>query len=64
MEWVGSVLAEPASRVPDPNDGEIERFFGPVPERGNRMLRVVVNTRVVPWRVVSVFFDRNMRGRA
>ena len=62
VEWVEQVMAEPALRTPDPNDPEVERFFGRVPERGGRVLRVVVNTRVAPWRVVSVFFDRSMRG--
>jgi len=62
MDWVESVVAEPALRTPDPNDPEVERFFRRIPEHGDRVLRVVVNTRVVPWRVVSVFFDRSMRG--
>ena len=61
-EWVESAVAEPALRTSDPNDPEVERFFRPTPERGGRVLRVAVNTRVAPWRVVSVFFDRRMRG--
>ena len=63
MEWVERVVAEPALREPDPTDPEVERFFRPIPEQGNRMLRVAINTRVAPWRVVSVFFDRNMKGK-
>ena len=62
-EWVQRVVAEPTSRVPDPNDPEVERFFRRIPEKDNRILRVAVNTNVAPWRVVSVFFDRNMRGK-
>ena len=62
-EWVQRVVAEPTSRVPDPNDPEVERFFRRIPEKDNRVLRVAVNTNVAPWRVVSVFFDRNMRGK-
>ena len=62
LEWVERVVASPELRVSDPNDSEVERFFGRVSERGDRVLRVAVNTRVVPWRVVSVFFDRSMRG--
>ncbi len=61
-EWVESAVAQPALRTSDPNDPEVERFFRRTPERGDRVLRVAVNTRVVPWRVVSVFFDRSMRG--
>lgn len=62
-EWVERALAEPMLRVPDPNDFEIERFFCKVPEQGGRVLRVAVNIRVAPWRVVSVFFDRTMKGK-
>ena len=62
IEWVKSTVSEPALRTADPNDPEVERFFRRIPERGDRVLRVAVNTRVAPWRVVSVFFDRSMRG--
>ncbi len=62
VEWVERAIAKPALREPDPNDPEVERFFCPVLERDGRVLRVAVNTRVSPWRVVSVFFDRNMKG--
>lgn len=61
VEWVERVLTAPAWRSPDPNDPTVERFFGRIPERDDRTLRVVVNTRVARWRVVSVFFDRNVR---
>ena len=33
------------------------------PEYGNRVLRVATNTKVAPWRVVSVFFDRTMKNK-
>ena len=61
-EWVESAVAEPDLRTLDPNDPDVERFFRRIPERGDRVLRVAVNTRVARWRVVSVFFDRSMRG--
>ena len=62
-EWVERVVSEPELRIDDPNDPELERFFARAPERDGRVLRVVVNTCVIPWKVVSVFFDRRMRGR-
>ncbi|MCY3900727.1 MAG: DUF4258 domain-containing protein [Caldilineaceae bacterium] len=61
-EWVQRVVAEPMLRLPDPLDPMVERFFRSIPEKDDRVLRVAVNTNVAPWRVVSVFFDRNMRG--
>ena len=63
IEWVEQAVANPVLRLPDPNDPEIERFFCEIRERDARVLRVAINTRVTPWRVVSVFFDRTMKGR-
>lgn len=63
QEWVERTVARATLRTADAGDSELERFFGPIPEFGERVLRVVVNTKVTPWHVVSVFFDRSMRGR-
>jgi hypothetical protein len=63
LEWVERVASGPDLRTMDPRNPELERFYGRVPEFGNRILRVVLNTRVEPWRVVSVFFDRSMKGK-
>ena len=62
-EWIVATLEKPALREPDPKDPELERFYRRVPECGDRVLRVVVNTRLAPWRIVSVFFDRKMKGK-
>lgn len=62
-EWVERVVKTPSLCLQDPRDPELERFYGPIPEFNNRVLRVVVNTKVAPWRVVSVFFDRSMKGK-
>ena len=61
-DWVESAITEPTLRIPDPDDFEVERFFRRIPEYDDRVLRVAINTRATPWRVVSVFFDRSMRG--
>ena len=61
IEWVEDAVNAPDLRTPDPDDREVERFYRRTPQREDRVLRVVVNTRVAPWRVVSVFFDRRMR---
>ncbi|MCY4365438.1 MAG: DUF4258 domain-containing protein [Chloroflexi bacterium] len=61
-EWVERVLESPSLQLPNPKDTEVERFFGRIPEFGNRALRVAVNTRTTPWRVVTVFFDRAAGG--
>ncbi|MYB09107.1 MAG: DUF4258 domain-containing protein [Acidimicrobiia bacterium] len=61
-EWVERAVATPERRARDPHDEAVERFYIRVPERSGRVLRVAVNTDADPWRVVSAFFDRSMRG--
>ena len=63
IEWLERALQEPILREPDPNDASLERRYCPIAEFNGRVLRVVVNTSVEPVRVVSVFFDRRVRGR-
>ena len=62
LDWVQRTVDAPALRSRDPYDEEVERFYLPIAERGNRVLRVAVNVTSDPWRVVSAFFDRSMRG--
>ncbi len=62
-QWINQTLAQPELRMEDPNDPTVERFFRTIPDYGNRILRVAVNTKSWPWRVVSVFFDRTMKGK-
>jgi hypothetical protein len=61
--WLERTLAAPEWTQPDPLDATVERYYRRIPEYGNRVLRVAVNTTVDPWRVVSVFFDRNAKGK-
>lgn len=63
VEWVLRTLKKPEFRFDDPADSDLERFFCHIPERGGRVLRVVVNTQVHPWRIITVFFDRKMKGK-
>jgi hypothetical protein len=61
--WLERVLATPAKIQPSLTDPKLENRFGKIIEFGDRVLRVVVNTQVVPERVVSVYFDRRMKGK-
>jgi hypothetical protein len=63
MAWLERTLAAPELALPDPDDATVERRFRRIPEFGGRVLRVAVNTTVEPNRVVSVFFDRKMKGK-
>ena len=63
VEWMERVMAKPALIQPSTADATVESRFAKIPEHGNRVLRVVVNKTVVPERVVSVYFDRTMKGK-
>jgi hypothetical protein len=63
IEWLERTLSAPECVLPDLSDATVERYFCPIPEFGGRILRVAVNTSVEPNRVVSVFFDRTMKGK-
>jgi hypothetical protein len=63
VEWMERAIAKPALVKPSVNDTTVESRFAKIPEHGDRILRVVVNKTVVPERVVSVYFDRTMKGK-
>jgi Domain of unknown function (DUF4258) len=63
IEWLERALSQPECVIPDPEDATVERYFRRIPEFGGRVLRVAVNTTVEPKRIVSVFFDRTMKGK-
>jgi len=62
IDWLERALLNPTLIETSETDPELESRFAKVPEFGDRVLRVVVNRLVVPQRVVSVYFDRKMRG--
>jgi hypothetical protein len=47
VEWIERVLTNPALVEPGETDPELENRFARIAEFGNRVLRVVVNTKVV-----------------
>ncbi len=63
IAWLEQTLSLSELTLPDPHDTEAERRFRKIPECEGRVLRVAVNVTVTPNRVVSVFFDRAMKGK-
>jgi hypothetical protein len=61
-EWVRRVLEHPLLRLPDPEDPALFHALAPIPEREDRVLKVVYNGKKEPWRVVTAYFDRAWRG--
>jgi hypothetical protein len=62
MEWVRRVLTHPHLRLPDVRDTDLLHALAPIAEREDRVLRVVYNKTMDPWRVVTAYFDRAWRG--
>ena len=62
-EWVERVLRNPGRTEPDAADPLLRHTLGRIPEWDDRVLRVFYNEAVEPWRVVTAFFDRAMRGK-
>jgi hypothetical protein len=62
LELLERALREPELEVADPTDAALERRYRKIPEGENRVLRLVVNTTVAPERLVSVYFDRAIKG--
>ena len=52
------VVGEPEWTEKDSVDEDLEHRLGRIAERDNRVLRVIVNVKVSPPRVVTVYFDR------
>lgn len=60
-QWVWSTIASPEN-VWEGEDGNMH-YASSIAERDGRILHVVVNTRLIPQRVVTVFFDRRLTRR-
>ena len=56
-------MISPARRIPDREDKAFEHRLGVIEEFDRRVLRVVVNQNAVPVRIVTVYFDRTMKGK-
>jgi Domain of unknown function (DUF4258) len=63
LDWIRRALERPARVEPDKVDISLQHALLAIPEHGNRVLRVVVDPSAMPVRVVTAYFDRNMRGK-
>lgn len=63
VAWLERVLAHPERTEADQSDAELHHAIGRIAEYGDRYLRVVYNHRASPLRIVTLFFDRGLRGR-
>ena len=63
IEFMESVLQNPQLSIPDENDPELEHLLAKIPEFGGRVLRIIINKKVDPVRIVTVYYDRKMRDK-
>jgi len=62
-EWIQLVLTNPEKIEPDKEDNALEHTLAKIPEFGNRVLRVIYNKKASPLKIITVYFDRTMRGK-
>lgn len=63
LDWLERVLNTPEKTEPDQTDAQAVHHLGRIVEHGNRVMRVVINQQVNPVRVITVYFDRKMKGK-
>jgi hypothetical protein len=62
-EWLERALQKPTRVEPDEHDPALVHHLVAIPEHGGRVLRVVLNNQVAPSRIVTLYFDRQMKGQ-
>jgi hypothetical protein len=58
IAWVEQALTKPEVTEADPLDPDLEHRLARIPQFGNRVLRVIINSKRMPPLVVTVYFDR------
>lgn len=61
--WIDRTVDDPDWACPDQINPELEHYLKVIPEFGNRVLRVIVNTNAKPPRLITFYFDRKMKGK-
>jgi hypothetical protein len=61
-EWVALTLRQPKRIEQDQTDLNVHHALRSIEEADGKVLRVIYNPSVDPARVISVYFDRKMRG--
>jgi len=63
ITWLEQVLTFPQRVETDATDPMLEHRMAEISEYENRVLRVIINSHINPIRVVTLFFDRKIRGK-
>ena len=62
-EWIRKTILNPQKTEIDPINSTALRAWREIPENNNAVLLVVYNPQTNPFVVITVFFDRSMRGK-
>lgn len=60
MEWIWRTVDSPD--LVESGDDDNMHYMKVIPEKGGRVLRVIINENTEPNRIVTVFFDSRLRG--
>ena len=63
ISWLEQALTKPQRTEPDAEDPALEHRLAVIAEKDYRVLRVVCDPRSDPLKVVTVHFDRGMKGK-
>lgn len=62
-EWLNAAMNEPDRVLPHESDPTLRYALKRIAENGDRVLRVVYNETKKPPVIVTVYFDRTMKGK-
>ncbi|NLX12054.1 MAG: DUF4258 domain-containing protein [Phycisphaerales bacterium] len=63
LDWLERTLSAPEWVEKDATDENLEHRLARIEEFAGRTLRVIVNIRTIPPRIVTVYFDRRRQKR-
>jgi hypothetical protein len=61
LEWMERTFESPEWTERDSMDDDLEHRLARIPEFEGRVLRVIVNSKTNPMRIVTVYFDRRRK---
>ena len=61
IEWVERILNKPDWTEPDALDEDLQHRLGSIKEFEERVLRVIINMKASPPRIVTAYFDRRSK---
>ena len=63
LEWIEHTVSSPLKTELDASDIELEHVLAKIQEYDNRILRVIYNKTTKPFKIITVYFDRALKGK-